>query len=906
MEYKYSNTYATRIQGLIISIVFSLFIQPCFAQTLGQWTKYIDRLERFGRAIPQEKVYIHLDNTCYFLGDIIWFKAYLRQTSDDTPSKVSGTLYVELINNEGYLVERKLIEMKNGEGDGYFNLPATDAMYAGFYELRAYTRWQLNWGEYEHDFGYNLPFRFGNAYFNKAMRHEAERDYEKLYSRVFPVYNKPIEPGQYDMEMTMHPHQRIYKEKGHKIELNFFPEGGNLIEGVPNRVAFEVTRNGEWINGALNIDGKEIRTINRGRGIFEFVPDSRMQKKLTFMTDSGEVLKPKLPQTDEQGVAIQVIRIGDELQIKTQVVGIPYDSLALTIMHEGKIQYFSPLQQIGDGIQCKDLPSGVNQVTVFDTQGRVYSDRLFFVTKTEDLLPSISISTRERNYSAYERIDVDVRSIRQSTGHLSVSVRDVSRGARNYDSGNILTEMLLASEIRGFVPDPGYYFEADDEDHRQALDLLMMTQGWRRFNWRDMAVKGEWEFVHPAEKTPLLMGSVHKYEAKVKFDPVAGTDPGGSQYKGKDLKDSRLDSLGLSRDMRKRMITDGEVLKREVRVHGLFFNRDFEDYVRGDATTKNGKFCIVLPHFYGVCDFFLSASDTTRWKKKEREGKVPHQWIVDDEEQYPEFYVRLSFPYPNFVKPYTHYQMQEQPLEINDSGWVNAQTDSHFMSEVSVKARRTGLRSYRYAVPVLGFDAYDIFNMGVDAGLIDGWYSSTDDITNTLVTYFIKDISRGNKANVITAYGDVLHGMFEGGDSFFNSSPLEVRKYQYLYNLDSVYLYTDYEPRLEGDSRYWGTENLRIAVLFKLFKDGSIRRTYRDRFLHLQGYATPAEFYSPDYSTRPLPEMVDYRRTLYWNPNLYLDSNGTAHITLYNNCHNSIIEVDAQGQAADGTLLWTK
>ena len=862
------------------------------------------RQAAFGRTIPQEKVYIHLDNTCYFLGDIIWFKAYLRQTTDDTPSKVSGTLYVELINNEGYLVERKLIEMKNGEGDGHFDLPATGSMYAGFYEIRAYTRWQLNWGEYEHDWGNIFPIRHWNPYFNKAMRHEAERDYEKLYSRVFPVYNKPSQPGEYDMSMTMHPHQRVYKEKGHDIEMHFFPEGGNLIEGVPNRVAFEVTRNGEWISGTLNIEGKKIRTVNRGRGMFEIVPDSRTQRQLTFVTDSGEAVKSKLPQTDRRGVALQVTRLGDEVRIKTQVVGIPVDSLALTIMHEGKTQYFSPLQQIRDVIHCQDLPSGVNQVTVFDTQGRVFADRLFFVTKAEDLRPNISISTRERYHSAFERIDVDVRSVHQGPSHLSVSVRDVSRGARNYDSGNILTEMLLASEIRGFVPDPGYFFKVDDDEHRQALDLLMMTQGWRRFNWRDMAVKGEWGFVHPAEKTPLLMGSVHKYEPRAKYDPLVDLSTVSRLYNGKDFKDISLDSLEISSRLRKRMMTDGEALKREVRVHGLFFNKNFEDYIIGDVTTKDGKFHIVLPRFYGKCDFFLSASDTTRWKKKEKEHKVPHQWIVDDEEQYPEFYVRLSFPYPNFVKPYTHYQMQEQPLVVNDSGKVQEQTDSHLMSEVSVKARRAGFRSYRYAVPVLGFDAYDAFNMGVDAGLIDAWYSSADDIAMTLLRCYIKEIERGNRPSIQAGYGDVLHGMFENSDTYFRLTPMELRKYQYLYNLDSVYLYTDYEPRLEGDSRYWGEENLRVAILFKLFKDGSVRRTYRDRFLHLQGYAIPAEFYSPDYSTRPLPETVDYRRTLYWNPNLCLDSNGEAHITLYNSCRNSIIEVDAQGQASDGTLLW--
>ena len=108
----------------------------------------IQRLRAFGERIPQEKVYVHMDNRCYFLGDTIWFKAYTQQTNDGKPSEMSGTLYVELFDQEGYLKERKLVEMKQGQGCGFF---ATDTtMYGGFYELRAYTRWQLNWGEYEH------------------------------------------------------------------------------------------------------------------------------------------------------------------------------------------------------------------------------------------------------------------------------------------------------------------------------------------------------------------------------------------------------------------------------------------------------------------------------------------------------------------------------------------------------------------------------------------------------------------------------------------------------------------------------------------------------------------------------------------------------------------------------------
>ena len=130
-----------------------LFCQPLTAQRSDFMRKealmpLVERLTAFGRTIPQEKVYVHMDNTCYFQGDTIWFAAYTRQTTDDLPSRVSGVLYVELLNQDGYLVERKLIEMKEGRGNGFFALN-NQIQYSGFYELRAYTRWQLNWGAYE-------------------------------------------------------------------------------------------------------------------------------------------------------------------------------------------------------------------------------------------------------------------------------------------------------------------------------------------------------------------------------------------------------------------------------------------------------------------------------------------------------------------------------------------------------------------------------------------------------------------------------------------------------------------------------------------------------------------------------------------------------------------------------------
>ena len=127
------------------------------------------------------------------------------------------------------------------------------------------------------------------------------------------------------------------------------------------------------------------------------------------------------------------------------------------------------------------------------------------------------------------------------------------------------------------------------------------------------------------------------------------------------------------------------------------------------------------------------------------------------------------------------------------------------------------------------------------------------------------------------------------------------KKFSRLGKLDSVFIFTDYAPRLEGEKRYHGNGQPKVVVLFK---PGN-RKAYSDRYTKIQGFAYPAECYSPDYSKQTPPDSIkDYRRTLYWNPNLMLDKDGKATVTLYNNARTTQISVDAAGQAADGTLLW--
>lgn len=904
---------------------------------------WADRLTRFGKAVPQEKVYVHLDNTCYFLGDTIWYAAYTRRTDKDIPSGISRVLYAELYNQDGYLVERQLVEMKGGRGHGCFALP--DTLYGGFYELRAYTRWQLNWGQTQHPHTKYAEEWF----FSRAMAREYYRDYDKLYSRVFPVYDKPKQAGEFFHDMTTRPLRRSYEEdaEGKELVVSFFPEGGRIVGGELCHVAFEVADDrGMWMEGKMELlnnkdekvklknaqgeDVESVETVSRGRGLLAFVPEAGAKYEARFTAKDGRTAKAIIERVPVDGVAMHVAQQDDVFVINVRAQGTATASpLGLTVMHEGVVAHFEEIK--AERLEIKDLPMGVNQITVFDADGRVWADRLVFVTKPELLQPTLSVNGIKQHYEPFEEVSFEVQGPSVSPTAISLSVRDAATQDYLYDSGNILTEMLLASEIKGFVPDPGYFFEKDDGEHRTALDLLMLTQGWRRFDWQTMATPGAFALNHPAEsQTPFLSGVVHKYTAQLKEDELRDADiadhqrfmeeDAGDLQAQWDAADAQAEQEGMMSDpseVFEQMVADskndiirggqyrttGELassryfedeghLKNEVRVHAEFAQGGSESLV-GDVDTQKGRFRLQVPHFYGYCVFFLAASDTTKWK----DGKAP-AWLSMDEDDYPEFYVRLSFPYPRFVKPYTFYQTQQAPAPEGAEQELDFIADpATTMQAVTVQGkRRRGLRRFDASKPAFVKDAYEAFNEAADAGLCIAWYQGHKHFINDIARTYIGDM------NMERAYA--IEPRYDDRNSSYYHTATAIDAYNHLFNLDKVYVYTDFAPRREGLKAFSQSNQPTVTINLHRNANEGMRVTYRDRRYILQGFNVADDFYHPNYKLAPPKEgQKDYRRTLYWNPDLQLDAEGHATVSFFTGSKITSIAVEANGQAADGTLI---
>ena len=952
------------MKRLLFIIQCSLFIiHSALAQqaptTLEGWA---ERLEKFGKSIPQEQVFIHMDNTCYFLGDTIYYKGYVRRSDTGTPSRISGVLYVELLNQDGYLVERQQLELQGGQANGSFVLQ--DTLYGGYYELRAYTRWQLNWGITEHP--HNKVSE--QWFYSKRIAKEYYRDYEKLYSRVFPVFDKPKEPGDFFHEMTLRPLRRQSKidETSPKPKLQLFPEGGNLVAGVPNRVAFEATS-----NEGLHLEGKvtvtegasnvvaEVDVEQRGRGSFTFTPQSGKSYSVTYTGKKGTA-KEHLPSPEKDGCAIQVRQEFGRTWVQFAAAGAAAsESLGMTVMHDGVLLDFQPVPAGTESIILDEakLRTGVCQVTIFNNVGRVYADRLFFCRK-DDLVPSsLQFSgLGKQPAEPFAPVSLAVEGGKPGAT-VSVSVCDATHSEYLYDDGNILTEMLLASQIRGFVENPGYFFEKDDDEHNRALDLLLMIQGWRRYDWHTMTTPGAFVLNHKPEQTPLLVGEVNKYMAleqeNMYADNFASLDAGTNatdnvSQTGEEKEASNLDSDtkeaedgGSVTEARTLTETTGREnpsqadqydrrsekvggMTREVLVHAQFYKQGAGQKVDGEMMTESYSFAIPSPRFYEGCIFNLAASDSTKWKKDK-----PHVWTIpssdrNDKLNYPEFYVRLRPFYPRFVKPYDWYQChlaQAPKGSVIAPDWV--MDGSRLLDEVTIGIKRARLGKFDPTKPAYVVDAYEAFNEVSDAGLCPGVYYGGTRFVRDISRTYIGDMNLSREYELVYRMGGKAQSNMSasaqdrtavGGAApsampveSFNISSGEKEKYNLLKNLGKVYIYTDYSPRREGNSLYDGEDIPEVTVDLHLIDDlGSHRETSRDRRYILPGFSAPEEFYQPDYSNKPLPDTKDYRRTLYWNPDLKLDDSGKAEFSFYGNGKQTHLSVKAEGLASDGTLLTGK
>ena len=902
-------------------------------------------LSIISKAPVQEKIYLHIDNNCYFKGDTIWYKAYVVRADSLTYTDMSRITYVELVSPDGLVVERQNVVISpDGYGCGNFEL--RDTLYSGFYELRAYTRWMLNFDVSIHP--HNKYDR--EVFYNQKMAYDFYRVYDTPYSRVVPVYEKPETEGEYQFRYIVNrPKTRLDPEEKPKLNMSFYPEGGHLIAGTHSRVAFEATNEqGEQVDVSGIVDSIPFSTVYQGRGLMEIDVPERGTPKVK-VTHNGKDYRFDLPKVEQRGCVLSLVREGQDMNAHLSLRGLPLNrQYAALVLCRGALKMTERLTFDEKGncslkIDTSTLPTGVNDLIVLDEEGSPLADRLFFVWHPEEHASTIQVEGLKDVYEPYEQVELSVKAP-ANTRHVSLAVRDKGMDDPTFETGNIMTDLLLSSELKGYIPYPDYYFEADDEEHRSALDLLMMVQGWRRYNLKELTDTMPPRYT--PEKYITIEGAVYK---TVSFEDINDKVNIGNWSSGQEKKslsnyktrnnpfnsvedtnqDQRSSNYGINPEASDGMpevvyVTNPHYgvnhggLKHEVIVESEL---SVNTQVAGveTETTNGGRFLINVPPFYGTGVLFISAHDKDISEKKKK--RLATKGLMD-EDKWPEYYVKRDLFYPVFAKKYSFYQCNLPFSNDNFDDDSNLQFIGEKISPmdkmlkgIKVKARRrTGRSTIDYEHPAAVYDAYDIYNMVTDYGLSFGKLDISS-FSSQVATVLFGNMN-SNRAKVVDTrwnegdtYIEINYASAFDTDTLFqramSQSGYELIRNMKLRRLKDIRVFTDFELRNEEKGTQRSATIADVTIDLVPMPDNSKRRTYRDRRIIIDGMFVPDEFYSPDYNMRNTSELPkDYRRTLYWNPNLMLDDEGNADVVFFNNSKETKVKVSAAGLTTEGKPVW--
>ncbi len=487
----------------IVLLSFGLVFQPRIP-----FPNLPEKLESYYKKYPQQKAYLHLDNVSYHAGEKIWYKAYLVDARTHKADTISKILIVELTNSFGTTSMIQIIKLDRGFANGDFFLP--DTIPEGLYKIRAYTNWMRN---------------FGQEYF---------------FQRDINIWNPEHTLSLYrDDKLANKKHKKKSMRKSKKIDIQFFPEGGYLVHGLESRVGFKAINE---LGLGLDVEGnifdnkkKIVSTISSkhlGMGAFSFVPEAGKKYHAEVVTANGKDYRFDLPQTLESGYVLSVLENSDKL-LKLSVASTLPDPMVMVACHmRGKVVYREQLQLTRGSrtldIPLNDVPSGVLHITLFDDQREPRCERLIFV-RAEDQL-RIAVLKEKSTFKPREKVDISLM-VMDHQGNpvagnfsLAVSHRDLLNNAADFQSG-IITNLLLSSDLAGRIQKPEYYFDENNQDADEALDYLMMTQGWRRFIWNDVMNENLLRIRYPIQKNIAVSGRITKelFDRPLKDLPVTLT-----------------------------------------------------------------------------------------------------------------------------------------------------------------------------------------------------------------------------------------------------------------------------------------------------------------------------------------------------------------------------------------------
>lgn len=483
---------------------------------------------------PQEKVYVQTDKPNYLPGERMWLRAHLIDALNNRPTFMSRYVYVELFTPANELTNQIQIRQDTmGVYAGYFDLD--DRLPEGNYTIRAYTRYMRNRGndtffrktvrvakphpvemEFLPEFSFQgdtveVDFHFmdrknGNTIVPAEVHIQFEGDPLRAIKRkkgkfkgTFSLAGKESRSFRLDIyrqttKGNRQKHSLFYTipyPEG-ELDVSFHPEGGWLIPGRACRVGFKCINPsglGEEVSGTLfnsrNEEVVQFSSLKLGMGFFDFIPVVGEKYHAVCQTEDGHARQFDLPDPDSCATTLNVRQLRDHFMVRV-LRGESYrsGSLSLLIHHKGGVLYHESCSPEFDNhaFPKEFFPSGISSILLLDANRDIISERLVFNINEIDFA-DIKVGSSAPVYGCRELVTLTLQmdeSTALLANNIAVSVTD-KRIVFSDTVNSLVSTLLLSSELKGHIESPAGYF-TDRKEERNALDVLMLTQGWRRYD----------------------------------------------------------------------------------------------------------------------------------------------------------------------------------------------------------------------------------------------------------------------------------------------------------------------------------------------------------------------------------------------------------------------------------------
>ena len=870
-------------------------LQQIIAKTSKLYTNY-----------PVEKVYLHFDKPYYAVGDTIWFKAYLT-IDQHLPSPLSKIIYVDILNQRDSLMQSLKLQAKNSFASSFIPL-SQYAFKKGNYRVIAYTNWMNNAGP-DYFFNKNISIgdvinndlatqinlksnmlskaakisagiyfkdNDGNPYAGKKISWTILKEEETLFKghtetdkngfadiNFINLKNQGLDSANLITTIENNSKKQIYskfplKSISKPNDIQFFPEGGDLLLGIRNKIAFKALKAdglGIDLKGTItdntNTVISEFTSTHLGMGVFNFSPEDGKTYTVKITYADGSTATPELPKLQTNGINLNIDNsspntLGLRLLADETFFNENKDKTFFIICKAGGAICFAAKTNLTSQVYSANIPkskfpTGIIQATLFTSDGDPLSERIAFINHNDFL--NIAVTGDKPQYTNRQKVKLNIlakNGDQPVESNFSVAVVDEGKVPVNESSETtLLTYLLLTSDIRGYIEKPNYYFLNPSEKTAADLDILLQTQGYRRFSYDGIL----------NEKYPPLN---YLAEQGIEISGTLRASSGLPIYKG---------TVSVA-------ITD-------------------KNFYKSTITDADGKFRFTD----------LVFSDSTKVKLSAR-GNVKASDLVLTVDNDPSQKIAINYNEPDAILNID--SVLSAYLKNSNVQYKN----SNVLKEVVIKDTKIVNKVSHRDFSSLASLASEPDHL-VSAKDLAGCNSMLDCLKGLAMGMIYED-------NNFYVYRDYAAGKKIPAQVFIRGLPVDVSSLSTVNSGDIESVEIFLKDQLGMINSAYGT-NGAIVVNMKKAPVGEKLTLQQLKDLLPQkneisffprGYTAIKVFYTPRYDgpKASQPTKLDTRTTIYWNPNVNTDKTGTASIEFYNADGKGTYKAIVEGLDKDGNL----